>query len=113
MVRLYPRRWRERYGAEFAELLAVTRLTPVVVLDVVRAAARERWRSGSGGLRALVAVLLFALCEVQAARLGVTENVLWAPTTPLRGAALAVTVAPLAALAAWLLRRRVGHRGEG
>lgn len=36
LVRLYPRPWRERYGQELADLLAVGPLTASVVVDVVR-----------------------------------------------------------------------------
>lgn len=42
LLNLYPRYWRERYGEEFLALLESTDLTLRLVLDVVRAAARER-----------------------------------------------------------------------
>ena len=42
LVRLFPRNWRARYGAEFEALLESTRLTPPAVADVVRQAAVER-----------------------------------------------------------------------
>ena len=35
LLRLYPPAWRDRYGEEFAALLAETRLSPFVVCDVV------------------------------------------------------------------------------
>lgn len=49
--------------------------------------------------RVLVAAALFALCEVVAIASGIADNLLWAPDTPLRAAALAVTITPVAALA--------------
>ena len=41
LLRLYPRQWRRRYGAEFLALLKSSDLNRWLVLDVVRAAARE------------------------------------------------------------------------
>ncbi|MDB5058178.1 MAG: ATP-dependent protease [Chloroflexi bacterium] len=38
LVRLYPRAWRQRYGADFAALLEQQPLTAGTVLDVVRGA---------------------------------------------------------------------------
>ncbi len=38
LLRLYPRAWRRRYGEEFAALLEQQRLTPRLVLDVLRGA---------------------------------------------------------------------------
>ena len=34
LLRLYPRAWRRRYAAEFAELLAGERTTPRLILDL-------------------------------------------------------------------------------
>lgn len=47
LVRLYPAAWRERYGAELAEMLEHER-NPRVVFDVARAAAVERVFNPSG-----------------------------------------------------------------
>lgn len=41
LLRLYPRKWREKYGEEFVALVEVTGLHPGDVTDVARAAARE------------------------------------------------------------------------
>jgi hypothetical protein len=38
LVRLYPRSWRRRYGAEFAELLCQQRLTLEGIVDVAHGA---------------------------------------------------------------------------
>lgn len=38
LLALYPRRWRERYGAEMASLLSDERLTATLLLDVLRGA---------------------------------------------------------------------------
>ena len=43
LLRLYPRAWRRRYGVEFAALLAQRPLSPLEVVDVVRAALDVRW----------------------------------------------------------------------
>jgi hypothetical protein len=45
LLRLYPGRWRERYGDELKSLVSETGLGPAAVLDITRAAARERQRS--------------------------------------------------------------------
>ncbi len=42
LVALYPQRWRRRYGAEMAELLAHQRLTAQLVVDLVRGALDAR-----------------------------------------------------------------------
>lgn len=39
---LYPRRWRQRYGTEFEDLLLAEPCGPRNVADVVRSAIRER-----------------------------------------------------------------------
>lgn len=41
LLRLYPRVWRERYGAELSDLIDETGLSPRAVIDVARGAARE------------------------------------------------------------------------
>jgi hypothetical protein len=38
LLRLYPKAWRERYGAELADLLARERLTPRLALDLLTGA---------------------------------------------------------------------------
>jgi len=45
LLRLYPARWRERYGDELKALVAEAGLTPTDAIDIARAAARERQRS--------------------------------------------------------------------
>ncbi|HEY8135258.1 MAG TPA: hypothetical protein VIF08_04395 [Candidatus Limnocylindrales bacterium] len=41
ITRLYPRAWRDRYGAELSDLIDETGMTPRVAIDVARGAARE------------------------------------------------------------------------
>jgi hypothetical protein len=64
ILRLYPRRWRRRYGDEFGALLKEIRVTPLVVLDVLRGAAGARWRQSwrpvASGLVALPFLVLAA-----------------------------------------------------
>ena len=45
LLRLYPGRWRERYGEELKDLVTETGLGPAAAADIARAAARERQRS--------------------------------------------------------------------
>lgn len=42
LIRLYPRAWRDRYGAEMTAVLGDTRLTPTVILDLVAGALDAR-----------------------------------------------------------------------
>jgi hypothetical protein len=54
LLRLYPRRWRERFGDEFDALLADSRSGPRLLLDVARAALDERIREGDIGMKRLL-----------------------------------------------------------
>jgi len=110
LVALHPRDWRERYGTEFAALLADTRLTPSAVGNVARYAAGLRVRAHRGGLLLLAALVVSAGCAALARLTGLSANILWPPTTPLRALALLGTVGPWAAL---LIRARVRHRSAG
>lgn len=48
LVALYPARWRRRYGVEYLELIRALPLTPALVADVLRGAAREHGRVVAG-----------------------------------------------------------------
>ena len=45
LLKLYPARWRERYGDELKDLVTETGLGPAGAVDIARSAARERQRS--------------------------------------------------------------------
>lgn len=45
LLRLYPRRWRARYGDEFLALLEQQAITPAVVFDVLLGALDAHLRS--------------------------------------------------------------------
>ena len=105
LIRLYPRRSAARRDGELAALLDDAPLTLVVVADVVRCAALDHVRRRSP-LTVVVALLAFALLEAIAVGIDVTDNVLWAPTTPARATMLAVTLAPLAGLGVTHWRHR-------
>jgi hypothetical protein len=56
LLRLYPRRWRERYGDEFAALLEELGPTPALIGDIVRGAFVAHFdrfveRPADGGVR--------------------------------------------------------------
>lgn len=91
---LHPRRWRVRYGEEFRALLEATPMDAGVVLDVLRNAARLHARAHAMALRIVTALAQTSLAEVLAVRANLTDNILWAPTTPLRALALAAVVLP-------------------
>lgn len=77
LVRLFPRTWRARYGAEFEALLESSHLTRREVVDVLRRAAAE-WithtnigRAALGsGLGLLATVLATMLAALTPRRLG-------------------------------------------
>jgi hypothetical protein len=79
LVRLYPRAWRERYGAELDALLAETAATPGAVVDVALGAARAHGRvwharlrsPRTGRLLVLVGGVLWAGLFLAGAMLGI------------------------------------------
>lgn len=108
LVALYPTKWRDSFGEEFAALLEDTRLTPRAVFDVVAHAGRLRAAS-HGRLVLVLASLLWSACiGYLSLRARLTTNILWAPTNPLRALALAATVGPWLALAGIAVSRRRG-----
>ena len=60
LLRLYPRRWRERYGDEYALILGATPPGLDTVLDVVRGAVDAHVRDARPG--PMVRWALLALC---------------------------------------------------
>jgi hypothetical protein len=108
LVALYPGKWREEFGGEFAALLEDTQLTPRAVFDVV-AQAGKLHAASHRRLAAVLAGLLWSGCaEYLAVRAGLTANILWAPTTAARALALAVTAGPWLMLAGVMIARRHG-----
>lgn len=65
LVRLFPRTWRARYGAEFEALLDATDLTRQDVLDILRHAAVE-WIAHSVIGRVVLGVALASVATVVA-----------------------------------------------
>ena len=106
LVALHPRAWRERYGDEFAALLEDTGVGPRVVVDVVGHALALQARAHLTAVLALLAVVVSVVVEVVAVRADLTDNILWAPSTPARAVALAALLAPWVALVARRFDRR-------
>ncbi len=95
-MRLYPRSWPQRHSAGLEALLDESPATLATVVDVLRGAVGVAHSHAHRQARLwAVAVLILALGEVVSIRLGATRNLLWPPTSPLRGVLLAVTFAPL------------------
>lgn len=111
LLALYPRTWRERYGEEFRALLEAEPLRAGAVLDVVRHGLMARAAAHAWVLRLALAIGSSVVVEILAVRAGVTENILWPPTTPLRAVTLLVLflpwVGPFLDLRAHLRARRV------
>jgi hypothetical protein len=103
LVRLYPRPWRERYGAELRALLEQTPATAGAVLDLLRGAAVARLtcprRFSPGRLVAFAVLGLLVQFDVLAA-LALGSVALW------HSLAFRVTVGPVEL---WALN---GHTGN-
>lgn len=112
LLALYPRAWRQEYGAEYVDLLHATRLTHRVLLDVVREALRLRAAARPLLVSVLAALVLSALVETAGVRSGLTDNILWLPTDLARGLALAAVLAPWALVAAGVRSRRHDQAGR-
>lgn len=61
LPRLYPRLWRDRYGEEFADLLAGTPKTWHTAADVVLGALDAHQRNGGNRMRRLIPWTLLVL----------------------------------------------------
>lgn len=110
LIALHPKSWRQRYGEEFKALLEDSRLTLRAVVNIVLHAGKLQMRAHLAGLLVVLAVLLSGCCEVVALRAGLTANILWAPTSPVRAAALLGTVGPWMVLLALARGRRCAPR---
>ena len=89
LLLLYPKSWRERYGAEFLEVLQAGPSGIAVVIDVVRGALdAHRRASGAAGLKVLL--LLFGALTVAWLNYSATDDV--------QGVALALLVFSFVAL---------------
>lgn len=106
LVGLHPKAWRQEYGDEFAALLEDTGVTPRIAADVLLHAAVLHLRARVELVLVVAALLLTVAAQRAALETGVTVNILWAPTDPIRAAALVAQVAPGVALLARLVRRR-------
>jgi hypothetical protein len=107
LLALHPRAWRARYGEEFTALLESSPVTPAVVLDVLRNAARQHAASHAAAMHAATALVTSVVVEVTAVHLHLTADILWLPKTPLRGLALAALLLPWVPVAT---DRRLAHR---
>lgn len=94
LVALHPKPWRERYGEEFRALLDDTDLTLRALIDVVTHAATQQVRARLTLVLVIVAIVMSASVTHLARQAGLTDNILWAPTTPRRALALSATLAP-------------------
>jgi hypothetical protein len=63
LLRLYPRRWRDRYGEEFAALLAESRPGPRLLADVLRGALDAHVREGGMKTKRWVPWAVLLACE--------------------------------------------------
>jgi hypothetical protein len=104
---LYPRKWRARHGDEFAALLEDTPLTVAAVIDVLCHAIGLHLKARPRRAQIAGVALATAAVEIMASRAGLTDNILWAPTTPLRTLALTAVLTPTALVAASAARRRI------
>lgn len=94
LLALHPRKWRGRYGQEFRALLESEPITAMVVFDVLRNAARQHAREHGPAVRLVGALVCSLVVEIFAVHSGVTDNILWPPSTPLRALTLAALLLP-------------------
>lgn len=94
LVALHPEPWRERYGEEFRALLDDTDLTPGALIDVVAHAVTQQVRAHCTLVLVTVAIVVFTSVTHLARQAGLTDNILWAPTTQRRALFLAAALAP-------------------
>ncbi|CAL9407637.1 hypothetical protein SUDANB58_01577 [Streptomyces sp. enrichment culture] len=106
LVALHPKPWRVRYSEEFRALLDDTDLTPRTLLDVVAHAVTQQVRARFTLVLVIVAIVTSTIVSRLALQAGLTDNILWAPTTPRRALALSATLAPWAGLLVRTYRRR-------
>ena len=112
LLALHPRRWRERYGEEYAALLEDSALSPAVLADVLAHCAKLHAGAHRRLLALSAAVALSVLGEVLARTGHLSDNILWAPATPAKGLALAATTGPWLALVGGAAARRRPRRGR-
>ena len=105
LVKLYPRRWRDRYGTEFEALLDAAPLRASDVINVVWAAGCAHADLRRRGLRWIGSATTAVSVEWYAASQGIADNILWLPRDTVSAAlvtlaagSLAVTLAPLVRL---------------
>lgn len=94
LLALHPKAWRAEYGAEFRALLEDTPVSVRTVLDVLLNALRQRRVAHVRGLRVTAALCSSVVVELAAVHLGITENILWPPTSLPRACALVLLVLP-------------------
>ncbi|CAO5157669.1 conserved hypothetical protein [Frankia sp. AiPs1] len=109
---LCPRQWRARYGDEFASLLQDTPLTLAAVIDVLRLVLGLHHQARPWLAQIAGAVLTTAAMEAAAVRAELTDNILWAPTTPLRALGLVAVLMPTALVVGSAIMRRARLRGD-
>jgi hypothetical protein len=112
LLALCPRQWRARYGDEFAALLQDTPLTLAAIIDVLRLAVGLNLRARPWLAQIAGAVLATAAVEAAAVRAKLTDNILWAPSTPLRALALVAVLTPTALMVGSATMRRARLRGN-
>ncbi|MFD4763972.1 hypothetical protein ACFWOJ_35600 [Streptomyces sp. NPDC058439] len=112
LVALHPKPWRERYGEEFRALLDDTDLTPRTLIDVITHAATQQVRARFMLVLVTLAIVMSTSVTHLARQAGLTDNILWAPTTPRRALALSATLAPWAGLLVLTHRRHRKSTGK-
>jgi hypothetical protein len=115
LIRLYPRAWRERYGAEFVETVGPQRLHPQQVMDIAMGAIdawlsadvrRSAMGSAAGATQAggpMVSISKFA-CAGSKARMTTRDGIM---------SAAAMLASTLVIMTVGVMLRRSGNRDLG
>ena len=110
LMRLLPRHWRQEYGDEFEDMLASRPLTALALWDVIRLVFSLHAAAHSLLLRVAFGLVLSAVIERIVVSRGISDNILWAPSTLTRAVPLVLLVLSWGPAAAHLSRVRSRSR---
>jgi hypothetical protein len=112
LLRLYPKRWRQRYGDEYHALLEDLDLGPRTIVGVAAHAARVHAQVRRTGLIQLAGIATFAAAERFAVSGGYGDNILWLPGSIRSLGLLLIAITGFGVAAAPVVRRTVKRLGR-
>lgn len=104
LIKIYPKKWQRQYGVEYEAMLSDMETTPGIIIDVIKQAFVLQVRFHKRLLLSVATLIVSGACDAISYKEHLTANILWAPTTLVRGVSLCVTLAPWIGLAILLHR---------